>query len=100
MIYQIEEKRLGSKPAALLLERLKPHYWFSAHLHCKFSALVQHGDGGPLTKFLALDKCIPGRDFLQVKCQFFSLGLISRVNPLFELVTTIMTCSMSLDRGN
>ncbi|KAL2894843.1 Lariat debranching enzyme [Bienertia sinuspersici] len=63
---EIQEKTLGSKPAAKLLEKLKPSYWFSAHLHCKFSALVQHGEGGPVTKFLALDKCLPGRKFLQI----------------------------------
>uniref|UniRef100_A0A803MRC7 Lariat debranching enzyme C-terminal domain-containing protein n=1 Tax=Chenopodium quinoa TaxID=63459 RepID=A0A803MRC7_CHEQI len=63
---EIQERTLGSKPAAKLLEKLKPSYWFSAHLHCKFSALVQHGEGGSMTKFLALDKCLPNRKFLQI----------------------------------
>nr|GLL45011.1 lariat debranching enzyme isoform X2 [Ipomoea trifida] len=62
----IQEGTLGSKPAAEFLEKLRPSYWFSAHLHCKFAALVQHGEGSSVTKFLALDKCLPGRKFLQV----------------------------------
>nr|GMD82524.1 lariat debranching enzyme [Ipomoea batatas] len=53
-------------PASEFLEKLRPSYWFSAHLHCKFAALVQHGEGSSVTKFLALDKCLPGRKFLQV----------------------------------
>ncbi|KAF5178464.1 Lariat debranching enzyme, partial [Thalictrum thalictroides] len=63
---EIRTKSLGSKAAEELLNKLKPPYWFSAHLHCKFSAAVQHGEGGPVTKFLALDKCLPGRKFLQI----------------------------------
>ncbi|KAL1146652.1 hypothetical protein V6Z11_A10G000200 [Gossypium hirsutum] len=65
-ISKIQQGTLGNKPAAQLLEKLRPSYWFSAHLHCKFTALVEHEEGGQVTKFRALDKCLPGRKFLQV----------------------------------
>nr|XP_019536798.2 LOW QUALITY PROTEIN: lariat debranching enzyme-like [Aedes albopictus] len=61
----IEANKLGSAPCEDLLRVLKPPFWFSAHLHCKFSALIPHEDGED-TKFLALDKCLPKRRFLQV----------------------------------
>ena len=63
---QVADNSLGSVPAEQLLHALRPGHWFSAHLHTKFAALVPHGGGGA-TRFLALDKCLPGRNFLQAR---------------------------------
>ncbi|EGR27941.1 pyridine nucleotide-disulfide oxidoreductase family protein, putative [Ichthyophthirius multifiliis] len=56
----------GSPPLLYLLQNLKPNFWISGHLHCKFAAIFPHQNNGEYTKFLALDKCLPGKDFLQV----------------------------------
>ncbi|RZC39364.1 lariat debranching enzyme, partial [Asbolus verrucosus] len=61
----INNEQLGSKPGEELLNTLKPDYWFAAHLHCKFAAVIPHSCG-KITKFLALDKCLPKRRFLQI----------------------------------
>lgn len=73
---------MGSPPLMHLLRKLKPSMWFSAHLHVKFAAVVQHledhssaieatsmasspslSPAAPVqvTRFLALDKVLPGR---------------------------------------
>lgn len=44
---------------------MKPKYWFAAHLHCQFAAVVEH-ENDEETKFLALDKCLPKRRHLQI----------------------------------
>ncbi|CAG9793924.1 unnamed protein product [Diatraea saccharalis] len=62
---QVEANQLGSVPAERLLHCLKPDYWFAAHLHCQYAALVKHEDNTE-TKFLALDKCLPKRRHLQI----------------------------------
>ncbi|XP_062572881.1 lariat debranching enzyme A-like [Saccostrea cucullata] len=66
---EVEQDRLGSPASKDLLYHLKPEYWFAAHLHVKFPAIVQHQevDGNQKqTKFLSLDKCLPRRKFLQI----------------------------------
>ncbi|XP_069688037.1 lariat debranching enzyme [Periplaneta americana] len=67
---EVKTNTLGSKPCEELLHLLKPTYWFAAHMHVKFAALVPHTsdneDDRQMTKFLALDKCLPRRKFLQI----------------------------------
>lgn len=62
---EVRNNTLGNPATEFLLYKLKPKYWFSAHLHVKFPAIVKHQDESE-TKFLALDKPLPNRDFLQV----------------------------------
>jgi len=70
----VNANRLGSNPAWKVLKQLRPRYWFSGHLHVKYTAVIDHQDPcdkdsvnkNVKTKFLALDKCLPGRSFLQV----------------------------------
>ncbi|RYP70563.1 hypothetical protein DL771_005382 [Monosporascus sp. 5C6A] len=34
--------KLGNPAAAYVMDRLRPAYWFSAHLHCKFAAVKEY----------------------------------------------------------
>ncbi|OQR98807.1 lariat debranching enzyme B [Achlya hypogyna] len=69
---EIARGEFGSPPGEYLLHTLQPKYWFSGHMHVKFAAVVHHPTPpdapapGNLTKFLALDKCLPHRDFMQI----------------------------------
>lgn len=91
---QIERGELGSKPGKQLLEELRPNYWFAAHYHIKFPALVRHPPSEALdneratelseqfTRFLSLDKCLPGRRFLQASPSCWCLQLPESLKPL------------------
>jgi len=42
----IKSGNLGSPPLMGLLRTLRPDWWFAAHLHVRFEAIVKHGGGG------------------------------------------------------
>ena len=62
---EVERSDLGHPGTKELLAKMQPRYWFAAHMHVKFAAEVRH-DNGSSTRFLALDKILPKRDFLQI----------------------------------
>lgn len=62
---EIADGSFGNPGAAELLDHLQPRFWFAAHMHVKFPARVRHASGLE-TRFLALDKVLPRRDFLQI----------------------------------
>ncbi|KAH9927026.1 lariat debranching enzyme, C-terminal domain-containing protein [Amylocystis lapponica] len=54
----IKKGVLGSPPMMGLLRTLQPAWWFSAHLHCRFEALVTHVtpiDSGPQPDEIRID---------------------------------------------
>ena len=51
----IDSGELGNPHAMHLMRSMRPRFWFSAHMHCKFPALVPH-PAAAATRFLALDK--------------------------------------------
>ena len=66
---EMAERRLGNQLLTPLLFHLKPRHWFAAHLHVRFAATVSHklNDERTIsTHFLALDKCLPRRKYLEV----------------------------------
>ena len=72
---------------------------FSAHLHVKYPALFPH-DEHKFTKFLALDKCLPRRDFLQVVDFPDAPGTAKfSYDPEWLAITKAYYSSLSLTRG-
>jgi lariat debranching enzyme len=70
----ISRNDLGSPALLEILHGLKPELWFAAHMHVLFPAIIPHNNTNnnvnengkaskqtTCTRFLALDKVIPGR---------------------------------------
>ncbi len=72
----IDSGELGNPHAMHLMRTMRPTFWFSAHMHCKFPAVVQHAPlaatAATATRFLALDKASASS---ARACAFLSLSL-------------------------
>lgn len=78
---EVQEHRLGNPAHELLLWKLRPAYWFSAHLHVKFVSLVKYDDDDSIcTQFLALDKVVPNRKYLQI----LDIPILSNSSSLYS----------------
>ncbi|EDL44461.1 Ser/Thr protein phosphatase family protein [Plasmodium vivax] len=62
----IYNNTLGNPHTEFLLNKLKPYFWFSSHLHVKYSAIFLHSDKRNYTRFLSLDKAEPRKHFIQI----------------------------------
>lgn len=87
LAHDIKTGRMGSTLAENVLPTIEPRYWFSLHMHVRFSASVPHQEAvngeeielsmdskeslprlpPRTTEFLALDKCLPKRQYLEIK---------------------------------
>lgn len=56
------EGKLGSVAAQHVMDRLRPPYWFSAHLHCKYAAVVEHEKDVPPQEPLPSANSMPVTD--------------------------------------
>jgi lariat debranching enzyme len=104
----IEKGELGSPANEDLLHALRPRYWFAAHLHVKFEALVRHESAGPLGNG---DKCdVPSdgkseerKDPMENSATTEFIGLesndgICTASSNMETLTEQMTRFLSLDK--
>ena len=62
---EIHRDDLGNPHLNSLVKKLQPKHWFAAHLHTCFPATIRH-KSKDRTEFLALDKILPGRKFMQL----------------------------------
>ncbi|XP_054164863.1 lariat debranching enzyme B-like [Oppia nitens] len=66
-LHDIRNNCLGNPLLEPLMRQLKPKQWFSAHLHVRFEAFINFTpDMSVQTRFLALDKVLPKRQYMEI----------------------------------
>jgi len=57
-------QNFGSESYLKLLEKLRPTWWLSGHMHLKFESFIKHKNPEGTTNFFALDKAVENRKFI------------------------------------
>lgn len=73
---EIERREFGSPPLMSLMDKLSARFWFASHMHCRFEAQYNS------TFFMALDKCVKGRDFCDIVDVLPSSKAVTSKKPL------------------
>lgn len=90
--HEVKDNILGSEPLAHLMAALKPRYWFAGHMHVRFEASISWS-GSLTTEFLALDKCVKRRSYMEVRR--FSFVQVVNVSPRAQ--PNILDCRLLFD---
>lgn len=81
---------LGSSAAKYVMDRLRPPYWFSAHLHCKFAAVVDYGETKDEVNPEEIPILASLEDINVVNSEEIDLGLENEISPKPQNLGTAM----------
>jgi lariat debranching enzyme len=99
----IETGELGSPANEDLLKTLRPRYWFSAHLHVKFEALVRHESandeiGGKSEERIEPSENIDTTEFIGLEANDGVCPASSNIETLTEQMTRFLSLDKCLPK--
>ena len=95
----VKADNLGSPPAEQLMNLLRPKYWFSGHMHVKYSAIVEHKE--TITEDIFKDMTIPDEVRAQLPKSMFRASSRKRSGAAITApkdITNDVTHFLALDK--
>lgn len=97
----IRNNSLGNPLYKPLVDHLKPRYWFAAHMHVKFNALINYcPEKEIMTRFLALDKINHRQEYLEIfEIEEKNSNLSLEYDPEWLAILCMTNELMSIERN-